>query len=794
MLTRKDLLLDGIKLPEEDKKVEMALPPSINGSNSNKKKHKRLFSPALFKESLHSNRLGLTIVSIANALIMAIIIVILSTLNINSTSDALKDLFSNADTENTIKSGAIFMYSAFENAGDGYLTFESTENTLENATSTALAKVNDTSTQTQINSAKLIYDATYRLTSGDEKTKNATAKNTTMLAVKASLNNDTSLTDEEKEISYNTISYYFDIYQNDKTKSTSEILSQALPLVLTDTISKQQSLTDETKEEVNTIFTDAFTRAITNNEDSAQVSFETSLSLMKTLSSGMQQTFINNASTALLEKYNLDKAAYLQDRTAEKNIISTEIQSFVFSNLDEYAYYQYLPDFTVEYVTSDRGYPVRYVSTGEFADNGNEIMKEVEVKSYNPSLYTKVKGGMGAKANLLEKMHKEVITGEGYSDEEIAQAKEDAKEALDLIKENLSSFMTDFIKTDENGKNAYHDGSDINDEMILNRVSNIMSSMASQQIIDRYNESNDVKVLSITEITKANYSMSGEEMLNTVQSYVTSGIASYNTYLEQTKAKGYSETDCLLVSTVKGSSSVMSQLPGKVTDSLTDMGDLNTYGVMVGVVGFGIATLLIPMVYTIMLSNNLVANKVETGSLAFTLSTPTRRISFVFTEAMYLLFSEVIMGATLLLVSCLTQSLGVACGGTDLLTSLPIKDICFYALGNFLVTVAISGICFFTSCYFNKSNQAIASGGGITIFFFICSILGLFGTPAIPGTVRINAMNYFNYVTIDYLFDAMAVMNGDMFTYWIKLIGLVAIAIVTYVLGMIRFTKKDLPL
>ena len=148
----------------------------------------------------------------------------------------------------------------------------------------------------------------------------------------------------------------------------------------------------------------------------------------------------------------------------------------------------------------------------------------------------------------------------------------------------------------------------------------------------------------------------------------------------------------------------------------------------------------------------------------------------------------------LLVVSILTQLIGVACGGTDLLTSLPITDICFYALGNFMVTLAISGICFFASCFFNKSSQAIACGGGITIAFFIFSILGLFGTPAIPGTVRIDSMNYFNYFTIDSLFDAMAVMNNDWLTYGLKLVGLAAVFVVTYAVGMTRFTKKDLPL
>lgn len=794
MLTREDLLLQGVELPKEEKKIEMALPPSLDGKAGNSKKHKRLFSPALFKESLHSNRLSLTIVSICNALIMVVIITILSTLNINSTADAMKDLFSNADTETTIKSGAISLYSTFSNSADAYLTFEDSKNTLVSTTETAMNMVTDSSTKNQISSAKLVYDASYRLASGTEEEKNAFAKSVTMKTVETIITSDASKTDMEKEVALKAMSYYFDIYANDKTTSTETILKQAIPLTMTDVVSEQQSLDADKKAEVKTTFDTAFKRVFDNNEDKSKVSFETSLNMMKIMASGIQTEFVNNAVDKLMAKYNEDQDKYLADKTIEKGILSTEIQDYVFSTVKEFAYYQYLPDFTVEYVTSDKGYPVRYVPTGKYADNGNEIMEEIEIKSYNPSLYTEIKGEMGAKANMLEKMHKDVITGEGYTDEEIAQAKIDADKDLGMVKDQLASFMTAFLTVDKDNKNDYFDGTKLIEAPLVARVSNIVTSMAEEELIERYNNSHDVKISTIQEITRQNSSMSGEEMINTVKGYVDAGIASYNSYMISCSEKGYSDTDCLMVAMVKGSTGVIGQLPGKVTDSLTEMGQMNTYGIMVGVVGFGIAALLIPMVYTIMTANSLVADKVETGSLAFTLSTPIRRISYVFTEACYLVFTEVVMFFVLLVVSILTQLIGVACGGTDLLTSLPITDICFYALGNFMVTLAISGICFFASCFFNKSSQAIACGGGITIAFFIFSILGLFGTPAIPGTVRIDAMNYFNYFTIDSLFDAMAVMNNDWLTYGLKLVGLAAVFVVTYAVGMTRFTKKDLPL
>lgn len=798
MVTKKDLLLEGIKVPDEQEKVEMALPPSLNGKESDKtKKNKGLFSPALFRESRRSNRLGLTIVSIGNALIMIIIVMILSTLNINSTADALKDLFNNADTETTIKSGSISLYSAFDNTATAYLTYDNTQKELVSVNQKALSEVDDSTLNTQINVAKAVYDGAYRLagqSTSDEATRNSTAKNATMTAVETTLNNNSSLSEQEKYVGKQILSHYFDIYATDKNAETKTILTKAVPMAFTDALTQERNLNADQSKAVQTIYDNLFTRVVTNSEDSTKCSTEAAFDLVSALADGDQQEFAQSTTKTLKDKYLENPDAYLTDPTIQSNLLSTACQDYVFKILNEFAYYQYLPDFRVDYVTSDRGYPVRYVGTGTYADNGNEILKQIEVKSYNPDVYVLVKGDMGTTSNMLEKMHKEVITGEPYTEKEIADAKEEADKNMGTVKDELASFMSEFLLRDSNNKNDYFDGTNLQEENIASRSVKIVSDVAEKELIDRYNEDHKVKIQSIEEITADNYSMDGSQMMSLVKGYASSGIASYKTHLQNAQEKGYDTMDCMLVATVKGSQGVVGQLPTKVDDSLEEMGGMNTYGIMVGVVAFGIAALLIPMVYTILLSTNLVSDKVQSGSLAFTLSTPTTRGSFVFTQGVYLIFSEIVMGASILLATILAQSIGVAAGGTDLLTSLPISDICYYALGNFMVTLAVSGICFLASCYFNKTIRAIGSGGGLTIFFFICSILGLFGTKAIPGTIRIKGMSYFNYVTIDSLFDGMAVMTGDFKTYWFKLMWLLVIVVITYALGDLIFTKKDLPL
>lgn len=765
--------------------IEMALPPSRG--NATQAKRGRLFSKPLFREALHSNRMGLSIVSIGNGIIMVIIIAILSTLHINSTSTALKDLFENADYENTIKSSTISLYSSYKNTSDAYQLFLDKDTEAQSVFEKEVSLVDDSTLNSSISTAKTLYNVTYRLTSGDENTKKTTAKNTTMSVVNATIDN-ASMSDTEKKLSKNIISSYFDVYMEDTSKSTSDILKTVIPSVLSDEVIDTYSLTGETKEKVQDIFSSTMKKVKDENQDIKNVKIESTFSLLPLLADETQADFLNNVVTDLSAKYAEDKEKYVSDDTIRQDIVDKNAQNYVMDTLEGFAYYQYLPSFTVEYKTSDLGWPVRMVPTGTYSDNGNEIMKEMEVKTYNPSVFIKENEKMGKSSNMLQKMRKKALTGEDYTEEEIIKAKEEASSDLDQIRERLSSFMKEYRKN-ENGEYS----SDKSETTIKNKVLGEVSEEAKKTLVKTYNDKNDVEIYSIDEITKENSSMSGEEMISLVDGYATSAIASFETYQKENEEK-YSTIDCLLLSMNKASNGVMSLLPASVDESLKEMGNMNTYGIIVGVVSFGIAALLIPMVYSILLAKSLVSEKVETGSLAFTLSTPIKRESFIFTQASYLIFSEIVMAISLLAFSLVTRGIGIMAGSTDIASSLPVKDICLYALGNFMVCLAISGINFFTSCHFNKTSQSIGVGGGITIFFFICSILGLFATKAIPGTIRINMMNIFNYMTLDSLFDALAVMDQDYGKFFFKLAFLLLITLATYIAGAFRFKKKDLPL
>ena len=84
-------------------------------------------------------------------------------------------------------------------------------------------------------------------------------------------------------------------------------------------------------------------------------------------------------------------------------------------------------------------------------------------------------------------------------------------------------------------------------------------------------------------------------------------------------------------------------------------------------------------------------------------------------------------------------------------------------------------------------------GGGINMFFLVATILGLFGSKVLPNVVRIDSLNFFNYLSVITLFDEMSILGGTTTFIW-KFAILIVVGVLCYIIGAERFKKKDLPL
>ncbi len=232
----------------------------------------------------------------------------------------------------------------------------------------------------------------------------------------------------------------------------------------------------------------------------------------------------------------------------------------------------------------------------------------------------------------------------------------------------------------------------------------------------------------------------------------------------------------------------LTDLPADVSMSLQEIGQIDLFALIVGTIFYKMAGLLLPIIYIIMTANNLIAGQVDSGSMAYILSTSTKRNQVVFTQAVYLvgsLFAMCVM-TTITSMVCLffVQGEGV---------TLDYADLALLNLGMFITLFAMSGISFLASCWFNRSKHSMSLGGGLNMFFLVATMLGLFGSEVLPSIVRLDSLNFFNYCTIISFFDDMSMIAGTTeFIY--KLAILCVIGVVCYIVGAFKFNKKDLPL
>lgn len=777
---------------------------NLDSKQTTKFKKRKLFSWALFKESLKSNWISQLIVSLGNALVIIVVVLIMSTLTIGATSDSLANMMTNANMEHTLKQGVIGYYSSFSMSADTYEQLSSGQEVLTSSFYSLYDQVSDSSIPNLLSVVNLTYNTSYSLNS-DDHTK---AKENTLNYIENNISTFiTNITDEEKEMLINVLGIYLDnyaLYKNSGLYTNMQLLNLSISTYFVNYFNENNYSIKNEEELKNLIYTnlnevESKINIATSDEKEEickESAYEFSFELINNLVDEDMSIYIQDITNDMKSYYKADINSYMNNTNQYRDkSIASSIINMINSFMSEIVYYEYLPDFEVNIATNDLGYPIYYKDVeGEYDTNGNPYKEEVIITEYNPELFVTLANTLGSPANLVQKMHKDIITGEPYTQEEISQAKKESSDELTLMLDDTITFMDSYITRDEDNKNEFYDGSSILDNSIIEYAVSIILKKGEQEVLDSYNKENNTNFTSLNQITADNYLMSGEDIKKNIQIYSYSGIYSYKKLYDEYIDDGYSINDATLAGMNKASTTLMSQLPDKVNILFDEMSNMNTYGLIIGIVLYGMAALLMPLVYTIILSNSLVAEKIETGSLAFVLSTPTRRITFVVTQAVYLLVSMFVMGLIMYLGGLASRGIGILMGSDDLVSFLSIGDLTLYSLGAFMVMITISGICFLGSCLFNKTKQAIGFGGGINIFFYICCILGLFGSPVLPSTIRIDAMNAFNYMSILSLNDGIAVMDSDLGTYFVKLVSLLLITVGTYIAGSYVFIKKDLPL
>ncbi len=218
---------------------------------------------------------------------------------------------------------------------------------------------------------------------------------------------------------------------------------------------------------------------------------------------------------------------------------------------------------------------------------------------------------------------------------------------------------------------------------------------------------------------------------------------------------------------------------GGLADSLGAMGnmlgDMNSVTGFIGQMYYGLIAVLFPMIYCIITGNRLIAAKVDSGSMACLLSTPTKRSRITVTYALYFVFSLVVMFGFL-------AGFGVLMCAAFQPDALDVGTFLLFDLGAFLLAFATSGICYAASCIFNFSRTSFAAGAGLPLAFFLFQMMSELS----------EDLEFCRYLSLNTLFNPDDILKGEGYLLPFLLLGL--IGVVLYGVGIAVFRRKDLPL
>lgn len=229
---------------------------------------------------------------------------------------------------------------------------------------------------------------------------------------------------------------------------------------------------------------------------------------------------------------------------------------------------------------------------------------------------------------------------------------------------------------------------------------------------------------------------------------------------------------------------------GLPAEQLEMMADMDRTAVL-NKMYFTVMGLLPLLLFVVIVGNALVVNQVDSGSMAYVLATPTKRSAVANTQALFLVAAPLLICSVVCVARCVATKIFM--GEVNIA-----MNIALYG-GMYILMEAIGGICYMGSCLFNQSRKATAFGGGIAVWCFIASLLGMFGAEdMVTMGAGVEELGIFNKLTLIGLYDiqSLSTVGTDNVNYdfvW-KLCVLAGVAIVTYLIGKFRFQKKDLPL
>lgn len=190
---------------------------------------------------------------------------------------------------------------------------------------------------------------------------------------------------------------------------------------------------------------------------------------------------------------------------------------------------------------------------------------------------------------------------------------------------------------------------------------------------------------------------------------------------------------------------------------------------------YGMLMLALPMIFTVIVSVQLIAHHVSTGTMSYLLASPNSRQRIATTQ-----HNVLIVTLLLMLAVCCMVTIGLCeyfyPGQLDILHFL-ILTVCVFAL-----QLALAGMCYFFSCRSNSTVGALVINAGACLLFYTIRLLANLG----------GSLSYLRFITPYTLINPAGILQSDLKSCLLPLILLV-IAWILFALASHSFQKRTMP-
>lgn len=190
---------------------------------------------------------------------------------------------------------------------------------------------------------------------------------------------------------------------------------------------------------------------------------------------------------------------------------------------------------------------------------------------------------------------------------------------------------------------------------------------------------------------------------------------------------------------------------------------------------YGMLMLALPMVFTIMLSAQLIAHHISNGTMSYLLASPNSRKRIAITQRTVLILDLFLM----LAVCCIVT---IALCEYYYPGQLAIRHFLLLTACVFALQLAFAGMCFFFSCKCNSMVKALITNAAACILFYTIRLLANLG----------GSLSYLRFITPYTLIHPSGILQSDLRSCLLPLI-LLLIAVILFALANRIFQKKTMP-